>query len=356
MNSQDNSDNGLKYFNTLGLSGTNGTLNAKTSGTITLNGKGADISNGKALHNLSKKKTITQSIVLSLIDVAKKKEDPKMVKSLWNTYHCRSNVIRVEDRIYGNYCRSRICSICNGVRKAELIRKYLSVVQTWERPYFVTLTAKSVPAKGLYTRLRDMNRGLKLIIDKYKKRAQRGKGMRLVGVKSLECNFNPKLRTYNPHLHLVVETEEMANILKEEWLNKCTVKFANPKAQCVILIKEDEKEENLVEVIKYSTKQFTEPDPNNKGKKNASRKVYTAAMYNIHKAMKGIRVFDRFGFNLPKSSHKQGQSREQMDWEAYKYKPVLQDWVNRKNQRLTGFIPSQELMDTLTNQINSELE
>lgn len=58
----------------------------------------------------------------------------------------------------------------------------------------------------------------------------------------------------------------------------------------------------MIEIIKYSTRVFTEPDPNSKKKMKASHKIYMAAMYNIISAMKGHRLFDRFGFDLPKTS------------------------------------------------------
>lgn len=355
MKNRDNYKAGGSLLDTIGQTGTKKGKNNSETRKEKVNGQGADLNNSQGLQNLGRKKMITQKIALSLIDVAKKKGNTKLIKPLWNTYNCRREVIRVGDRVYGRYCRSRLCSVCCGVRKAEKIRRLKPIIETWTKPYFVTLTAKSVPAKSLSKRMKDMNRGFRLIIDKHKKQAQRGKGIRLVGIKSLECNFNPKKRTYNPHLHLIVETEEMAKEIIKDWLELCTGKFASPKAQLGLLIEENEKEKNLVEVIKYSTKQFTDPDPNNKRKKKASSYVYTAAMYNIFTAMQGIRIFDRFGFNMPKSTRKQSQSKEVFDAETYKYNPKVNDWLNTKNQRLTGFLPSMELIAKLTNKINSEL-
>ncbi len=50
-----------------------------------------------------------------------------------------------------------------------------------------------------------------------------------MGIKSLECNFNPITKKYNPHLHLIVASKEMADILIKEWLTLCTRQFASPK-------------------------------------------------------------------------------------------------------------------------------
>ena len=43
-----------------------------------------------------------------------------------------------------------------------------------------------------------------------------GKGIEFVGIKSLECKFNPINKTYNPRLHIIVANKEMADILVKE--------------------------------------------------------------------------------------------------------------------------------------------
>lgn len=316
-------------------------------------GTGSDLSDNDALHKKGERKMITQSVVLSVIDIAKKKGNQKLVRNLWGAYRCQRELTTAEGRIYTTYCRGRVCSICCGIRKAEKIRRYLPVLQTWAKPYFVTLTAKSLPAKNLTRRMKDMNRGLRIIIERHKKKAQRASGFKLVGFKVLESNFNATKRTYNPHLHLIVENEEMAKVIVSEWLALCTKDFANPKAQHYGPVRD--KEESLVELVKYSTKLLTEPNPGKK-RKDGSRYVYAAALYNIMNAMQGLRIFDRFGFDLPKGTRREKQCREFEDIEHWKYSPKSKDWLNAKKQRLTGFVPSKELIDTLTNNINSELE
>src|SRR5690606_16661515 len=98
-------------------------------------------------------------------------------------------------------------------------------------PYFVTLTVKACKAKDLKKMLKGLIRAFKLITGKYRKRSQRKDDIKLVGVKSLECNFNPVKATYNPHLHVIVPNEETAKILIAEWLVKWTPSFARGVAQ-----------------------------------------------------------------------------------------------------------------------------
>ncbi|MBK9631976.1 MAG: hypothetical protein IPO62_13080 [Saprospiraceae bacterium] len=95
--------------------------------------------------NRAKKKLITQSIILSLIDVARIKKDVIMEKAYWNAYHCQSKIIEADGRLYGNYCKNRFCTLCSGNRKADIINMYLPVLKNWSDPYFVTLIARSVP-------------------------------------------------------------------------------------------------------------------------------------------------------------------------------------------------------------------
>src|SRR5690606_16667125 len=84
-----------------------------------------------------------------------------------------------------------------------------------------------------------------------------------------------------------------------DWLKLCTPKFANRKGQDITPITDVEKK--LIEIIKYNTKVFTEPDMKKvRYEKSRTAQVYVKALNNILLAMKGKRIFDRFGFDLPK--------------------------------------------------------
>lgn len=200
------------------------------------------------------------------MDVAKQKGDDDKQNSYWNTYYCQNNVIIKDGKLYGKYCKNRFCTLCCSIRKAEIINTYLPTIKQWDEPYFVTLTIKACKSNRLKLMISKVLQGFSIIREKQKKRYQRGKGIKLIGVKSLECNFNPVSKTYNPHLHLIVANKEIADLLIEEWLiiwNKKGLFFASRKGQ-------DERpvfnlETGLVEIIKYGTKIFTEPDMNKRG-------------------------------------------------------------------------------------------
>ncbi len=89
-----------------------------------------------------------------------------------------------------------------------MINKYYPVLKNWKEPYFLTLTVKSCNAKNLKQYIKKFIQGIQRIIAKHRKRYQRGKGLKLVGVRSLECNFNPTRKTYNPHFHIITKDKK----------------------------------------------------------------------------------------------------------------------------------------------------
>lgn len=324
-------------------------------------GNGTDVSNTEALKNRAKRKMISQKLVLALIDVATKKGEPERAQAYWNTYFCQYQITKTDTRIYGKYCKNRFCTLCSANRKATLINQYFAVVKKWSAPYFVTLTAKSVPAKSLKKRIADMNRGLRIIIERYKKRDQRGAGKKLMGIKALECNFNPVKRTYNPHIHLLVPDKETAEIIRNEWLKLCTknfseryLKLASPRAQKIRAVKDTERD--LIEIVKYATKVFT--DPVMKKKSGLTPFVYASALDNIICAMKGHRIFDRFGFNLNEA--KQLKVSKRTTLEQYReliFDPKLCDWVDPETEELlTNYQPPPALMAILESNIDTSLQ
>ncbi len=86
-------------------------------------------------------------------------------------------------------------------------------------------------------------------------------------------------------------------------------------------------------------------------------KVYAAALNNIFQAMKGLRIFDRFGFNLPPNVKPQRQpARVVYDYTEWVFDPGCGDWLNKENGNpLTNYIPPAEL-EHLLNNIDAQLE
>jgi hypothetical protein len=352
------SDKGRIY--TLAESGTQ--KNNETPSIALVSGKGTVISNNPSLANRARRKLITRKMVLSLIDVTKEKGEPEREQAYWNAYHCLNNVIVTNGRMYGKYCKNRFCTICNAIRKADMINRYYPVISQWEDVQFVTLTVKACKEDKLKRWIYGMKRAFKLLHDRCKKRYQRGNGIKLIGVKSLECNFNPIKKTYNPHYHLIVPNKEIAELLKKEWIeqwrpknkNEYRYKFTTPAAQHIEPVYN--LETALIETIKYESKIFTEPDLNKKSKLKTPPKIYARALDNILVSMKGKHIFDRFGFNLPKQPHHAKSTKVVVDFENWTFPKDSSDWVNDETgEALTGFLPPIGLSYLLDDCINKEL-
>lgn len=340
-------------LNTLAQSGTT----SKVKPVKMICGNGTEIGNGEALKGRAKRKIIGQKIAIGFIDIAKKNEDTESIQSYWNTWHCQEKIVNSRGRLYGTYCKNRFCPLCVSIRKADIVNRYLPVIKSWENPHFIVLTVKAVRANKLKVTMESMLKELKKIINKYKKKEQREKGFKLIGIRSLESCFNAETKTYNPHLHLIVANKEMANIIVNEWLERGKKKGRiNIKGQFIRRVKNEEKD--LMEIIKYSGKIITEVD---KAKDSISKdrsKIYLAALNTIFTAMRGHRVFDRFGFNLPtRRDPNSGKFGLVVNYTDMVFDPREFDWVNKETgENLSGFKPELDLINLLSYNIDMTLQ
>ena len=344
---------------TLAQSGTQHLPNPAESPEVMVYGQGSALDQPEAWQNRARRKMITQSMILALIDIAKEKGDLERVQPYWNTYHCLNNVITSNGQVYSKYCKNRFCTSCCSIRKAEIINKYLPIIQTWEEPCFVTLTVKAQKASNLKKWMGGMKKAFNQILNRCKKRHQRGKGIKLVGIKSLECNFNPQKRTYNPHYHLIVANREIANLLVVEWQkqwNQGEKKLTSPFAQDVRKI--DNLEGALIEIIKYGSKIFTEPDVLKKANKKIPPTIYAAALDNIFVAMQPYRLFDRFGFNLPKADKQKKVDPQFLQfYEEWEFDKHQNDWLNPDTgELLSGHVAAPRLKFLLSEHINLSVQ
>ena len=118
------------------------------------------------------------------------------------------------------------------------------------------------------------------------------------------------------------------------------------------------KETDLVEIIKYGSKIFTDPDGKKRRDKRGSVKIYVRALDNIYAAMKGEHLTDRFGFNLPKKAKKE-KSKEILtsDYIRWEYDLKSRDWLSEDYEStLTAFVPDAGLESILENYIDTSLD
>ena len=100
------------------------------------------------------------------------------------------------------------------------------------------------------------------------------------------------------------------------------------------------------------------PDVRKKIKIKGQSKIYVAALDNIFTAMKDQRIFERFGFNLPKQPEPTASKAVVVkDYYEWIFVPKYFDWLNTENElTLTGYEPQDELLQLLENNIDIEIQ
>ena len=156
---------------------------------------------------------------------------------------------------------------------------------------------------------------------------------------------------------MIVPNKETAELLLDDWLSLWTRKHSNRAAQYMRPV--ENKERDLIEIVKYGSKIFTEPDIIKKaGLKNGEGQIYVAALQNIFNAMKGHRIFERFGFNLPKAVKPDFENYSMLtEYDSWEFDPQKSDWINSEtNEALSGYKLPPELRMLFEHRINKELE
>jgi plasmid rolling circle replication initiator protein Rep len=329
-------------FNTLAQNGTS----FPEAVPVIVQGSGSDLKNTKSLKGRAKRKLITQATVLGLIDIAKELQFKELSQSYWNTFHCQNSVLTVDNRLYSLYCKNRYCTLCSANRKADIINRYLPIIEKWKCPHFLTLTVKSVPYSSLRKVMIQMVQVFRKIIGKYRKQFLRGTGPRLIGIRSLESNYNPKTNEYNPHFHIIVPDKETGVIIMEEWVKRAKPGKAAKWCQKLTRVKSNIKA--LIETVKYGSKIISEPDLK-RTKLKAEPRIYVLALHHIFQAMKGLRIFERFGFNLPKNVPKTPCMKVVSNGVRWEYDINRFDWFDEEGNSLTGYMPPGGLVDILEN-------
>jgi len=356
MNTGINTHLGGEKFNTQELLRTTKTLPLKGEKSVKVKGSGSELGNQKRVLGRAKRKLISTKKILVMIDIAKSKKEKDIEREFWEVFHCQRKVVTTNGRQHGEYCGRRMCSVCNNIREFILRSKFEPIFRTWKDPYFLVLTTKSVPKAKLKSRIDAMYRAFHRINQKYQKRRQRGDTINFIGVKTLECEFSPNWLWYNPHFNILVPNKEVAELLLMEWMKLWGPKYVNRKGQYCEAVRNREK--ILLEVIKYCTKVFTDPDKDKKFITIKGHKVYAKALYNIYVAMRGHRIFERFGFNLPPNTPKREPKETEVDHSIkWKYSLKYYNWVGEDSAGLlTDYVPDARLMDILENQIDVMLE
>ena len=276
----------------------------------------------------AKAKFLTGSYLFKLIDLHSNLE-----KSYWHTYYCSRDLYQNGQKLTASYCGHRWCLVCNRIRAAKLINGYSLPISKLENKQFVTLTIPNCIGEELKNVIDGILKNISKIQRNIKDRLREQKSdLRVIGIRKLEVTWNCYTNTFHPHLHLIVESSEVAEMFINDWLKK----YSTAKKHC-----QDFRECNdssIVELFKYFTKIVS-------SRKDNKKYTTAEALDTIFQAMRGKRVFQPFG-GLKKvkvSEDISGIKSEDLTEDYYTIREFWnwngQDWTTTEH-KLCGYEPS----------------
>lgn len=302
----------------------------------------------ETLQKRAYRKYISHALSLRLVDASKINPKSTLEKSYFNSYHCCSTIaIHSSGKVKGNYCKNRWCAVCNSIRTAVLIHTYMPIIEKWDDKYFVTLTLKNIKDRELRNTIYEMNKTTTKIKSTIRQRHVRGKGERYLGLRKLECTYNPNTDEYHPHFHFIINGYDNAHELYYRWIElTATAKY---KGQDI----KQADDNSTKELFKYFTK-ITTPIKDKKGNV-IDHKIYADAMDVIFNSIKGMRTFQHFGFKQKKKVKAEDfapleNSRDPVVSTA-KWIQELADWAEDNGELLSGYIIKKETEKLVKNKI-----
>lgn len=310
--------------------------------------KSTNIDDKSILYKRARAKYFTLGLMFGMVDL-----NSELKKGYWNTYYCACSLTKENGKITAKYCKNRWCLVCNRIRTAINYKKYFEQIKTWDDKYFVTLTFPNVHADMLEFTIDEMLKNFLRIRKLFHQRK-----MDFVGIRKLECTYNPERIDYHPHFHLIIRGQEQSKELVSQWL----LKYPEAEEFCQDIAKADDK--STSELFKYFTKLISSKHDKkfdiNKAPIEYRRKIYIDALDVVFNAVKGRRTFQNFGFKADKVNEKHEETIETNEIcdkiQYFDWNKELNDWFNRDTgELLTGYMPT-EAMEKLINSIVTKKE
>lgn len=283
---------------------------------------------GKTLQKKAKKKYLSKGIAYHLYYKA---DDSPLHKAYQNSMYCADVLTpnKTQTKLTAKYCKNRWCPLCSSIRIAVLINGYAPQLKEFEEPYFVTLTAPTVSAEELPSRIEQFGKAFRQIVNT---RSARKMGMK--GIRKAECTVRP-FDLYHYHFHIILDGKTNAEHLVSRWLE--IVPGALPQSQDF----RPANEGSYIELFKYFTKLVV------KDKQTGVREIVDYKRLDvIFQALRGKRTFQPFGGLKPVSEdivEEELEANILISADSI-FKWIMDDWVNLETgECLTGFKPSDSL-------------
>lgn len=196
-----------------------------------------------------------------------------------------------------NFCKSRICNMCNWRRSLKLFGQVSQVIEAIRgkgikvRYLFLTLTVKNCKSDKLTETINQLNAGFRLLVRNDKKNKPTKIACNLLGyMKAIEVTYNTKDDTYHPHIHCILAVRpsyfKSGNYMKHEdvqllWQKCLNIDYA-PQVNIKAIKAGNSTPKAIAELAKYPTKIATVLSvPTDKQKE---------VLYTLASAIKGRRL------------------------------------------------------------------
>lgn len=305
--------------------------------------RGTRVDDKQSLQKRARRKYMSVGIALGLVDAQKQNSSSKLKKGYWNTYHCCNALFIMESgKVISKYCKRRWCLVCNSIRTAQLILRYKPTLDSWENKVMATVT-KGPRCTGaeLKDAIEEMQFKITQIRKIFNQRHKRGTSEKFVGLRKLECTYDPITNTYHPHYHFIFKSLTVAREFLELWLQK------NPNAKRVAQDIRPADDNSVIEVFKYFTKVVSKS-------KDGERVVYADAMDVIYNAITGKRIFQNFGFKIGKVDFSEEEIAQIVDnlLDVAQWDQEVADWViHDTGEMFSGYEPGEGMQQLVQEQI-----
>ena len=269
-------------------------------------------------------KAISNGIIFSLID---NQPNTPLIKSYWNTYYCNHVILQEGNKVSSTFCNNRWCLVCNRIRTAKLINGYSPALNEFDQPMFVTLTDVTVKGRYLRSKVDERLNTLSNIIRALKK----AKKAPIKAIRKLEVTYNETRNEYQPHIHMIVEGEEVANLILCRWLKQN--KTAKRKGQDI----QPADENSLLEIFKYTTKIVTKDG------------IHPIAQDLIFRAIRNKRTIQAYGIKRVSENIERTETTQILfkppQIEIFKFDKY--DWVSAYGELFSEYSPTNETIELI---------
>jgi len=215
------------------------------------------------------------------------------IKRYGKTHGCSNVLEKTHDKYSSEFCKYKICPICNSITTARNILRYKDAIDKLPDKQLLTLTIPNVSAKELSKTIREMTENFQKIKDLLRKKSSHRNAFNIVGTRNLEITFNPKYldtvkyfgkdygnkilhetgKCYHPHFHCIISGLELdeatiedyricfgknavitgldvSNAIIREWLKL----YPHARLDCQDVRPLGDSQKDLLECFKYSMK------------------------------------------------------------------------------------------------------